>query len=65
MERYNHDCGCSKCGQKDIANRFVQKGNSIDFWIGDTTDVDIIRRYCRNCQYKWSELPIKNSKEVA
>ena len=58
---YEHDRPCPKCGQKDIANRFIKKHDMLDDEYGSITraDKDIMRRYCRNCQYVWYELPLK------
>ncbi len=61
MEKYLHKRKCPKCGQKDIYDHFVEKGERIDDSFldpFDTTNKDIIRRYCRNCSWKWSELPL-------
>lgn len=61
MERYSHDRPCSKCGQHDIHNRYVKKGERIDPAIGDPfarASKPLIRRSCRNCGFKWSELPV-------
>ena len=62
MRNYSHDAPCPKCGQKDIANRFVYKGDRLDNSIGGykygPAECDLIVRYCRNCHYRWEELPI-------
>jgi len=61
MINYNHDGPCPKCGQKDIGNRFIYEGNRIDSSIGgsfEKAEYDLITRYCRNCHYRWNELPI-------
>ena len=67
MRNYSHDIGCSKCGQKEISNRFVYKGNRIDISIGASlreAECDLIFRYCRNCGYRWEELPIGDGDET-
>ena len=58
LPEYHHDRLCPKCGEKDIYNSFRPKGYRLDQCFGDPfaeADQDLIRRYCRNCQYKWSE----------
>jgi len=67
MRNYVHDAGCPKCGQKDISNRFVYKGNRINESIGSRfreARHDLIARYCRNCGYRWEELPIGGDDET-
>ena len=64
MRNYSHDTPCPKCGQKDISNSFVHEGGRIDNTIGGykrgLAEHDLIARYCRNCGYRWEELPIEN-----
>ena len=66
MRTYNHDAGCEKCGQHDIANRFRKRGARIDDHVGSPfieAEEDLIRRYCRNCGYTWSEKPLKEKSD--
>ena len=59
---YFHDRCCSKCGQDNLHNRFIRKGEVLDIAIlHDAFSVkatqDVIRRHCSNCGYSWNELP--------
>ena len=61
MHNYSHDAPCPKCGQKIISNSFVAEGKRIDLSIGGSlrkAEHDLIARYCRNCGYRWEELPV-------
>lgn len=63
MNTYSHKRPCPKCGQKNIYNRFRDKGERIDDSIGiseyrrEFAQHDLIFRHCRNCGYEWCELP--------
>jgi len=61
MRNYSHNAPCPKCGEHDIYNKFRAKGERLDDCIGDPFDEaeeDVIRRYCRNCGWQWSERPL-------
>ena len=61
MLKYNRKRPCKKCGSYDIGDRFVEKDYRIDISIGDLwtgAECDLVRRQCRNCSYKWSELQL-------
>lgn len=50
---------CRKCRSDDIHQRFRRKGEHLDSdWFAFTeAERDLIRSYCRNCGYRWSDLP--------
>lgn len=67
MDVYDSKCGCPKCGEKDIYARFRQKGDRLDDCFSDPFDEarqPLIRLYCRNCGWRWSELPLDHKAKM-
>ena len=66
MIKFEHNRKCPKCGQSDIVNEFVKRGDRY-YRGGDTyrpeAKRDLIHRHCRNCHYCWNEKPLKNKDE--
>lgn len=59
MDKYRSDAKCPKCGNDDICDQSIEKGQYYNLmdkrpWCKSS----IIRRHCRNCGYEWEEKPL-------
>ncbi len=61
MKVFDIELPCQKCGQKDISNRFIQKGDYEDY---RKMASGRIKRYCRTCQFEWFEKPLDDVDHV-